>query len=113
MNSTTCYRLDSVTVVDIVGVDAAKIIHNLTTNEVTRLGSGRGCESFVTDVRGKTLGHVLVFATEDGLRLIGAGGQSTRLVEQSIAIRFGRMPSRMCKTMPPLRWCWHPRRPAQ
>lgn len=81
MNSTTCYRLDSVTVVDIVGVDAAKIIHNLTTNEVTRLGSGRGCESFVTDVRGKTLGHVLVFATEDGLRLIGAGGQSTRLVE--------------------------------
>jgi folate-binding protein YgfZ len=81
MNSIICYQLDSVTVVDIVGADTAKIIHNLTTNEVTRLGSGRGCESFITDVRGKTLGHVLVFATEDGLRLIGAGGQSTRLGE--------------------------------
>ncbi len=81
MNSNTCYQLDRIAIVDVVGTDAAIIIHNLTTNEVTRLAAGGGCESFITDVRGKTLGHVLVFATEDGLRLIGAHGQSPKLAE--------------------------------
>ncbi len=81
MNANQFYRLDSISVVDVVGNDAEKIVHNLTTNEVTKLGLGIGCESFITDVRGKTLGHVVVFRQQNGLRLMGAGGQSERLVE--------------------------------
>lgn len=76
MNCNNFFRLDSVSLVDVVGNDATKIVHNLTTNDVTKLDVGGGCESFITDVRGKTLGHVVVFRDEDRLRMIGAGGQS-------------------------------------
>ncbi|MCG8653602.1 MAG: aminomethyltransferase [Pirellulales bacterium] len=77
--NTHCYQLDSVSVLDILGTDAEAIVHNLTTNDVRKLGEGQGCESFVTDVRGKTLGHVVVFRQSDGFRMIGAGSQSEKL----------------------------------
>jgi folate-binding protein YgfZ len=70
------FRLSAATVLDIVGNDAAAVLHNLTTNEVKSLEAGSGCESFITDVRGKMLAHVFVFRTSDGYRLIGAPGQS-------------------------------------
>ena len=73
------FRIDQACVLDIVGPDALAIVHNLTTNEVKSLAMGDGCESFITDVRGKTLGHVLVFRMQDGYRLIGPPGQSERL----------------------------------
>ncbi len=81
MNTNEFYRLDSISVMDVVGVDAAKIVHNLTTNEVTTLATGTGCETFITNVRGKTLGHVVVFRTADSLRMIGAGGQSEQIAQ--------------------------------
>lgn len=70
------FRLSAATVLDIVGDDAAAILHNLTTNEIKSLEEGSGCESFITDVRGKMLAHVFVFRTADGYRLIGAPGQA-------------------------------------
>lgn len=70
------FRLSAATVLDIVGNDAAAILHNLTTNEIKSLELGCGCESFITDVRGKMLAHVFVFRTSDGYRLIGAPGQA-------------------------------------
>ena len=71
--------IDHPCVLDIVGPDALAIMHNLTTNEVKALTMGDGCETFITDVRGKTLGHVLAFHTQDGYRLIGPPEQSERL----------------------------------
>lgn len=64
---------------EVSGPDRAKFLHNLTTNEIKRLGAGRGCEAFVTSPQGKTLGYVsllvgndriLVRADRDGLRLV-------------------------------------------
>lgn len=69
------FRLSEATVLDLVGADAPAILHNLTTNEVKSLEVGCGCETFITDVRGKTLAHVYAFRTPDGYRLIGAAGQ--------------------------------------
>lgn len=51
--------------VEVSGPDRAKFLHNLTTNEVKRLPAGRGCESFVTSLQGKTIGYVILLATED------------------------------------------------
>lgn len=51
----------------VTGPDRAKFLHNLTTNNVKRLAPGRGHESFVTTPQGKTLGYVLVLATDDAL----------------------------------------------
>ncbi len=77
---TSVFRLSAATVVDLMGQDAAKILHNLTTNEVKTLAVGEGCESFITDVRGKTLAHVQVVAIEGGFRLIGAAGQADAIL---------------------------------
>ena len=79
MTSTSYYCLDSVTILDVTGADAAKIVNNLATNDIAGLSEGHGCESFVTDVRGKTLGHVIAFRQQDRYRLIGAGGQAETL----------------------------------
>jgi folate-binding protein YgfZ len=51
--------------VEVTGPDRAKFLHNLTTNEVKRLGAGRGCEAFVTSPQGKTIGYVILLAAED------------------------------------------------
>ena len=76
MSTFSIYQLDHLSVVDVSGADSNTIVHNLTTNEVHELGVGEGRETFVTDVRGKTLGHVCLFKQEHGLRLIGPSGQS-------------------------------------
>ncbi len=81
MSTPTFYRLDAVTVLDITGADASTIVHNLTTNEVKSLDIGEGRETFITDVRGKTLGHVFLFRESDSLRLIGSAGQTERLAQ--------------------------------
>ncbi|MEM9646183.1 MAG: hypothetical protein AAF989_14430, partial [Planctomycetota bacterium] len=74
MNSPTHYRLPRLSIVDLDGKDATQILHNLTTNDVRGLKVGQSCESFVTDVRGKVLHHVLIAATATGFRLIGPDG---------------------------------------
>ena len=73
------YCLGNVSVIDLVGDDSDAIAHTLTTNEMKSLRVGQGRETFVTDVKGKTLGHGSFFRTDDGFRFIGAAGQSGRL----------------------------------
>ena len=50
---------------EVTGPDRAKFLHNLTTNDVKRLGAGSGQEAFVTNPQGKTLGYVTMLATDD------------------------------------------------
>ena len=54
---------------DVRGPDRAKMLHNLTTNDVKRLPVGRGCESFVTNPQGKALGYVSLHAAADRILL--------------------------------------------
>ena len=79
----TIFRLDEVTVLDVVGDDAQTILHNLTTNDVKALQQGCGCETFITEVRGRTIGHVEDYRTADGFRLIGAPGQAETIANQT------------------------------
>ena len=81
MSNPPFYRLDSIAVLDVTGADAMTIVHNLTTNEVKSLEVGEGRETFVTNVKGKTLGHVFLFREEDSLRMIGPAGQSESLAQ--------------------------------
>jgi tRNA-modifying protein YgfZ len=67
-------RLPQLCVVTVLGADATKIANNLCTANVVALETGKGCEAFVTEVRGKTLGHVCLYRTATGLQLIGAPG---------------------------------------
>lgn len=70
--------MPTLSLLDLNGKDAEAILHNLTTNEIKSLQvGGKGTESFITNVKGKCLGHVLVFRTANGFRLIGAGGSGS------------------------------------
>ncbi|TWU15935.1 CAF17-like 4Fe-4S cluster assembly/insertion protein YgfZ [Allorhodopirellula heiligendammensis] len=82
-NTPLLLRLPSLSVLDLVGKDAAAILHNLTTNEIKSLEiGGPGVETFVTNVKGKCIGHVMAFRSEQGYRLIGAPGQSEAIAAQ-------------------------------
>ncbi|EMI56634.1 aminomethyltransferase [Rhodopirellula sallentina SM41] len=68
---------------DLLGNDATAILHNLTTNEIKTLEpDGPGAESFITNVKGKCVGHALVYRTANGFRLIGASGQADAIATQ-------------------------------
>ncbi|MEO1529918.1 MAG: aminomethyltransferase [Planctomycetota bacterium] len=67
------FALD-LTVLDLVGKDADGILNNLTTNDVKSLAEGESCETFLTDVRGKTLAHVQATRIDGGFRLVGPAG---------------------------------------
>ncbi len=56
------------------GLDRAKFLHNLTTNDVKRLKAGHGQESFVTSPQGKTLGYVTILADDNSLLVRGDPG---------------------------------------
>jgi tRNA-modifying protein YgfZ len=51
--------------IEVRGPDRVKFLNNLLTNDVKRLAAGRGCESFVTSLQGKTLAYVTLLAAED------------------------------------------------
>lgn len=80
------FPLPPLSVLDVCGADAATILNNLTTNDVRSLpepvrgadAKGRcfGLETFITDVRGRCIGHVIAYRLQDRYRLIGAAGQS-------------------------------------
>jgi tRNA-modifying protein YgfZ len=67
------------TQIEITGTDRAAFLNGFCTNEVQRLQPGKGCETFVTNVKGRTIGHVFVFC---GLKSLVVDGES----EQSAAL---------------------------
>jgi hypothetical protein len=50
-------------------------VHNLCTNEVKRLRPGQGCEAFITNLQGKTLGHGWIFRSPSGVEFNTVPGQ--------------------------------------
>ena len=81
---TQAYEIGELTCVRVTGSDAITIVHNVTTNDVKILEPGGGCETFVTDLRGKTLGHGFLFRmTKDQAHeclFLGAPGQGEGFV---------------------------------
>ncbi len=63
------------------GEDRASFLHNLCTNDIRRLKPGEGCEAFLLNAQGKTLGHVYVFAEADQLVLDTVAGQAEFLLK--------------------------------
>ena len=58
------------TQIDLAGRDRAKFLHNFCTNDIRALAVGTGCEAFITNVQGKVLAHVFVYAGQTALNLI-------------------------------------------
>jgi folate-binding protein YgfZ len=68
------------TTVRLTGADRASFLHNMCTNDIKGLAVGGQCEAFLTDVKGKIVGHVFVFVEADQLLLLTVPGQAERIV---------------------------------
>jgi folate-binding protein YgfZ len=66
--------------IEITGNDRLTFLNGFCTNDIKSLAVGGGCEAFVTNVKGKVLGHVFVFRTDQSLVLDGAAGQAERII---------------------------------
>lgn len=68
------------TQIEFTGDDRAAFLHNLTTAPIRSLQPGQGCEAFVLDVRGHTLGRVLIYCNPHSLVLDSVAGENERLM---------------------------------
>ncbi|MHB8956132.1 MAG: CAF17-like 4Fe-4S cluster assembly/insertion protein YgfZ [Pirellulaceae bacterium] len=71
--------------IEVTGKDARSFLHNFCTNDIKRLAASRGCEAFVTNVKGRILAHMFVFATEQSLWI-----ETAPRDEQSLLDHFER-----------------------
>lgn len=68
------------TQIEVTGRDRVKFLHSFCTNDIKKLQPGQGCEAFVTNVNGKVLGHIFVFAERDSLWLETVEGSAATLL---------------------------------
>lgn len=69
------FNLSDRTQLELTGKDRAKFLHGFCTNDIKGLTPGQGCEAFVCNIQGKTLGHIFVFCTETSLWIDSVSGQ--------------------------------------
>lgn len=74
VNSAALFDLSDRATVELRGRDRLAFLHNFCTNDVKTLRPGEGCEAFLTNIKGRILGHVLVFAEEESLWLDSVPG---------------------------------------
>lgn len=65
---------------EIRGNDRVRFLHSFCTNDIQRLQPGAGCEAFLTNHQGKTVGHVFVFFGADAIVLDAVAGQSAKMI---------------------------------
>ncbi|MCC7333492.1 MAG: hypothetical protein IT422_00245 [Pirellulaceae bacterium] len=65
-------QLPNPLVLQIVGADAAKVVNNMSTNDLAKLPVDTALESFITDVRGWVVAHVGVLKQMDRVWLLGS-----------------------------------------
>jgi len=74
------YAIGGLTVIELCGADRGKIANNLCTQDLRTLAEGQTAETFVLDVKGRTLSHGIVCGWKDSLWFLSAPGQAERLV---------------------------------
>ncbi|MGI8978456.1 MAG: YgfZ/GcvT domain-containing protein [Pirellulaceae bacterium] len=67
--------------VELSGADRVQFLHSFCTNDIKRLAVGEGCEAFLTNHQGKTVGHVYIRILPDTIVLDTAPGQAARIIE--------------------------------
>jgi folate-binding protein YgfZ len=68
------------TVIEVRGNDRTQFLHSFCTNDVKKLVPGQGCEAFITNHQGKTIGHVFIFCEPERLVIGTVAGQATALI---------------------------------
>ncbi|MEQ1830889.1 MAG: glycine cleavage T C-terminal barrel domain-containing protein [Pirellula sp.] len=74
------YRLGKATIIRFQGKDRCRVVNNLCTQDLRKLSSGQAAETFVTDVKGRTVGHGIACEIGDEIFFVTVPGQADRLV---------------------------------
>ena len=74
------FTLSQWSVVRLYGEDRTIFLHNMCTNEIKALPSGKCCEAFFTDVKGKILAHAIVLIFDEYLELLTVPGQAEGII---------------------------------
>lgn len=74
-NSVAVFDVSNRTQIEITGADRTRFLHSFSTNNIKALKPGQGCESFITNLKGKVVAHFYVFSGENSLWLDGTPGQ--------------------------------------
>lgn len=69
------------TTVILTGDDRASFLTNFCTADIKSMGVGEIGEAFILNLKGKLLGHVLVFCHQDRIELNTVAGQANALIE--------------------------------
>jgi folate-binding protein YgfZ len=69
------------TQIEITGRDRSTFLNGFCTNDIKRLVPGGGCEAFMTNVQGKTIGYIYVFCGTESLVIDSAAGQAQAIIE--------------------------------
>ena len=82
----SAFNLGQGTVIRFQGNDRCRVFNNLCTQDLRKLGSGQAVETFVTDVKGRTLGHGIAFAlnnaaSKDAAYFVTVPNQGGKLVQ--------------------------------
>lgn len=73
--------LSTRTRVDLTGADRVQFLHSFCTNDIKRLLAGEGCEAFLTNHQGKTVGHIYIRVMADSLVLDTAPDQAAKIIQ--------------------------------
>jgi folate-binding protein YgfZ len=66
--------------ISVTGADRHRFLNSFCTNDVKRLVPGSSCEAFITNVKGKIVGHGLLHCRDAEMVFFGAPKQAPRLV---------------------------------
>ncbi len=77
---TTVFHLPDRSHIRLTGVDRVKFLHSFCTNDIKQLQPGQGCEAFLCNAKGRTIGHVTVFAEPEELWLESVPGAAAGLI---------------------------------
>lgn len=80
MNATAEFAIGSLTVIELTGKDRNKILNNLCTQDLRSLQTGQVKETFILDVKGRTVSHGIVACFESSTLFVSGPGQAQRLV---------------------------------
>lgn len=73
------YRLGTTTVLEIRGKDRCKVLNNVATQDLRSLAQGQSVETFITETKGRSLGHGMAVGLSDRLWFLTVPDQGTRL----------------------------------
>jgi len=80
MGASTGFAIGSLTVIELTGADRNKILNNLCTQDLRSLQPGQVKETFILDVKGRTISHGIVACLDSKTLFISSPHQAQRLV---------------------------------